>query len=226
MFSRSVIGIIAALFISLTTLIAISEPNISETLKGDITPDIFNKTVVMEFNVVKGVSTVEFIGSSFMHHFEGVTHEIEGFTKGSFNDGEDVKCEISIPIKTIDGIALGAKKEGLTNNIHINLEADNYPNIVFKVQRVEPGEIDSKVGRANFLVKGDLTIHNVTRTIMFPVNLEIKDGLLRFTGKYYGLNMRDYGVEPKPLMAFIKVGDTVDVKFDIYEAIQKDSTSE
>jgi polyisoprenoid-binding protein YceI len=226
MFNRSPIGIIAALLISLTPLIALSEQNISETLKGDITPEIFNKTEVMEFNVVKGLSTVEFIGTSFMHHFEGVTHEIEGFTKGSFNNGEDTKCEISIPVKTIDGIAFGGKKEGLTNNIHINLEADKYPNILFKVQKAEPGKIVVKGGKANFLVKGDLTIHNITRTIIFPVDLDIKDGFIHFTGQYKNLNMRDYGVEPKPLMAFIKVGDTVDVKFDIYEAIQKDKASE
>jgi polyisoprenoid-binding protein YceI len=226
MFSRSAIGIIAALVISLTPLKGFSGPSISETLKGDITPDIFNKTGVIEFYVVKGLSTVEFIGTSFMHHFEGVTHEIEGFTKGSFNITQDAKCEISIPVKTIDGIALGAKKEGLTNNIHINLEADKYPNILFKVQRVEPGEIKLKGEKANLLVKGDLTIHNVTRAIIFPVDLEIKNGLLHFTGQYNALNMRDYGVEPKPIMTFIKVGDTVDVKFDIYEAIQKDKAPE
>jgi len=227
MFNRSTIGIIVALLISLTPLIAISEPNISDTQKGDITPDLFNKKGIIEFNVVRGLSTVEFIGTSFMHHFEGITHEIEGFTKGSFNMAEDAKSEISIPVKAIDGIALGRKKEGLTNNIHINLESDKYPNILFKVQRVEPGKIDFKEERkANLLVKGDLTIHNVTRAIMFPVDLEIKDGLLHFTGQYNGLNMRDYGVEPKPIIAFIKVGDTVDVKFDIYEAIQKYKTSE
>lgn len=226
MFKRSPIRIIAALLISLTPLIALSEQNISETLKGDITPQIFNKTEVMEFNVVKGLSTVEFIGTSFMHHFEGVTHEIEGFTKGSFDNGEDAKSEISIPVKTIDGIALGGKKEGLTNNIHINLEADKYPNILFKMQMVAPRKIELKGGKANLFVKGNLTIHSITRTISFPVDLEIRNGLLHFTGQYKSLNMRDYGVEPKPLMAFIKVRDTVDVKFDIYEAMQRDKASE
>jgi len=213
-------SIVLVIIILLTPLTAISKQDTSETLKGSVTPDMLSKGEVMEFNVVKDLSAVEFIGTSFMHHFRGVTHEIEGFTKASFNDLKGASCEISIPVSTIDGFALGGKKEELTRNIHTNLEADKYPDILFKMRQARPEKIDLKAGKASFLVEGDLTIHNVTRTVIFPVDLEVKDGLLHLTGRYNNLNMRNYGVEPKPLVAFIKVRDLVDVKFDIYEDIK------
>lgn len=206
--------------ILLMPLAALPKQDTSDNPKGSVTPDMLSKEETMEFYVVGGISTVEFIGTSFMHHFKGRTTQIVGFTKGSFKDPQRASCEISIPVATIEGFAIGGKKEELTRNIHMNLEADNYPDILFKMKAVRMEKSNPESGKASFMIIGDLTIHNVTRQVVFPAHLEIKNGFLHVTGEYDNLNMRDYGVEPKPLMSFIKVKDSVDVKFDIYEDIR------
>lgn len=194
--------------------------------QGHVTPDILISDQSFQFNIISDNSTVEFIGKSFIHHFEGTSHNVSGFTKGPFNKAVLTDCEITIPIESIEGKALGKSRDDLTRNIHENLEYDKYPLIKFKLNRAEPyRNVVLKAGTGDYMIEGDLTIHNQTRRILFPVNMEIKNGYLHFKGRYDQLNMRDYGVEPKPLMAFIKVGDKVDVKFDIYEDINSNIKS-
>ena len=212
--------VILILFIYCICLNSYSEQINSPDTQGHVTPDLLNSDQPVHFDIVSDGSMVEFEGKSFMHHFEGTSHSVTGFTKGPFNSAVLTGCEITIPIESIEGKALGKSRDDLTRNIHENLEYDKYPNIEFKLIRAEPyRNVDLNSGTGDYMIEGDLTIHNQTRRILFPVNMEIKNGYLHFTGRYDQLNVRDFGVEPKPLMAFIKVGDKVDVKFDIYEDV-------
>jgi len=187
---------------------------------GNVTAAMLTSDKPVEFDVLEGKSTIEFIGKSFMHHFEGISHEPEGFTKGPFNNALYTDCEIKVPVNSLEGNALGGKKDDLSKNIHENLESDKYPFITFKLKKWVPGKkVDLKNGEADYLVQGDLTIHNVTKSVIFPIKMDIENGYLHFKGEYDRLNVHDYGVEPKPLMSIIHVGDHVDVKFDIYEDI-------
>ena len=187
---------------------------------GHVTAEMLTSDKPVEFDIVDGKSTIEFIGKSFMHHFEGISHNIDGFTKGPFNNGVYTDCQIKLPVDSLEGHALGSKKDDLSKNIHENLESDKYPNIVFKLRKWVPGKkVDLENGKADYLVQGDLTIHNTTKSVIFPVKMDIQNGYLHFKGEYDRLNVRDFGVEPKPLMSIIHVDDHVDVKFDIYEDI-------
>lgn len=217
-------AVLMALFISVTHYSALSKQMETINSRGNLPADIFDRADVMEFRVVKDVSTVEFVGTSLMHHFHGVSHEVRGFTRISFINPEYASSEVAIPVDSLTGFALGSEKSDLTKNIHMNLQSDKFPDIDLKIIQVLPEKSGAEPGKKRFLVKGDLTIHNVTRPIIFTADMDVEDGYLHFTGEYDSLNMRDFGVEPKPLMALIKVSDLVDVKFNIYEEMKINET--
>jgi polyisoprenoid-binding protein YceI len=217
-------ALIMALFISIAPYVAFSKQGQEIDSRGNVPADIFDRAGVMEFDVLKDISTVEFVGTSLMHHFHGVSHEARGFTRLSFASPEYASSELAIPVDSLTGFALGSEKSNLTKNIHMNLESDKFPDINFKIKRVLPEKSGTGPGKRRFLVKGDLTIHGVTRSAIFTTDMNVKDGYLHITGEYDSLNMKDFGVKPRPLMAFIKVGDLVDVKFDIYEELKGNAT--
>jgi polyisoprenoid-binding protein YceI len=215
---------IMALFILIAPDAAFSKQGEEINSRGSLPADIFDRVSVMEFGVVKDISTVEFVGTSLMHHFHGVSHEARGFTRLSFTSPENASSEVTIPVNSLTGFALGSEKSDLTKNIHMNLESDKFPDMNLKIKQVLPENSGTGPGKRRFLVKGNLTIHNVTRPVIFTADMDVKDGYLHITGEYDSLNMRDFGVKPKPLMAFIKVDDLVDVKFNIYEELKGDAT--
>lgn len=188
---------------------------------GNVTPGIYSGTGVTEFEVVGGKSSVEFTGTSLMHHFHGVSHEPTGFTNVDFgNPQATTSAEITVPVDTIKGIALGSEKADLSKNIRENLESGKYPDIKFKVTQILPEDSGSaSPEKKSYLLRGDLTIHNVTKPVVLTADTEVKDGYLHVTGEYDNLDMTDYGVEPKPLFAVVSVNDVVDVKFDLYEKL-------
>lgn len=227
MLRKSIHGaLLAALFISIVPFAAFSGQEAAINPRGNVPDDIFDRGDVMEFGVVGDISTVEFEGTSLMHHFHGVTRDPRGFITISFSSPESASSEVTIPVNSLTGFALGSEKNDLTKNIRTNLESDKFPEMNLKVTQVLPEKSGTVPGKRVFLAKGDLTIHNVTRPVIFNADMDVKDGYLHITGQYYSLNMRDFGVEPKPLMAFIKVGDTVDVKFDLYEELKSSGTPE
>jgi len=193
--------------------------------KGNVPAGIFDSEGVMKFTVVKDISTVEFEGHSFMHLYHGVTHDPEGFTTLSFARPERATAEITIPVDSITGYALGTEKSDLTKNIHMNLESDKFYVINLELLQVLPEKSGTGPGKRSYLAKGDLTIHGVTRPVIFTADMDVKGGYLHITGEYNSLNMRDYGVDPKPLFAIVKVSDVVDVRFDIYEELSKNDNS-
>ena len=216
----------AALLVAFIPRAAIPAPEETDARKGSLTPDIFGSGSVTEFEVVGGKSTVEFIGTSLMHHFHGVSHEPSGFTRVNFGDPRTTAgAEISVPVNSLKGIALGSEKSDLSKNIHLNLESGKYPDITFRMTQILPEEADtadpSQPSKRSYLLKGDLTIHNVTKPVVVTVDTDVKDGFLHLTGEYDNLDMSDYGVKPEPLMAMIKVDNIVDVKFDLYEDLKQ-----
>lgn len=212
----------AALIVSFIPGYALAAQDGDSIVVGGLTPEIYGSVEEMEFGVVGEKSTVEFVGTSLMHHFHGVSHEPSGFTRVNFGSpGATASTEITVPVDSLKGFALGSEKSDLSKNIHQNLESDTYPDITFKMTQILPEKPDpSRPSERNYLLKGDLTIHGVTKSIILTANTEIKDGFLHVTGEYDSLNMTDYGVEPKPLMAMIRVDDIVDIKFDLYEAMK------
>ena len=216
--------LIMAFFVLLTPYSAVSKQGETINPRGNLPDDIFERGGVMEFGIVREISTVEFVGTSLMHHFHGVSNEPTGFTRLSFKSPEYASSEIAIPVNSITGFALGSEKSDLTKNIHMNLESDKFPDINLKIKQVLPERSGTGPGKRRFLAKGDLTIHNVTRSLIFTADMDVKDGYLHITGEYDSLNMGDFGVKPKPLMALVKVGDLVDVKFVIYEALKGNET--
>lgn len=213
----------AALIVSFMPRAAFPAEDRAAALPGSLTPDIFGGGPVMEFEVAGDKSTVEFIGTSLMHHFHGVSHEPSGFTRVNFGDPRTTAAaEITVPVNSLKGMALGSEKSDLSKNIHLNLESGKYPDITFRMTQILPEKADTAdPSKRSYLLKGDLTIHNVTKPVVLTVDADVRDGFLHLTGEYDNLDMNDYGVEPEPLMAMIKVDNIVDVKFDLYEDLKQ-----
>ena len=216
------IGIILAL----AALMALMGPAVNaKKLKahGHVTPDTLSKTELTDYVIVTNISKVTLIGHSFLHHFKGRTRKVEGNSEGSFENPESFHGVVLIPVTTINGYAFGGKKKKLTHNIHANLEADKYPNITFKLDKVTPIKLDLESGKGRFQIEGELSVHDVTKTIYIPLDMELKNGFLHFKGKFEKLDMRDYGLQPDTLLAVFKVNPFLDIKLNIYEDLKPET---
>ncbi len=187
---------------------------------GGVTPSLLESDSAVDYVVRGDLSKVKFIGTSVLHHFKGVSRSVSGYTTIRWSEPLEAEGEIVIPVRSLQGYAFGGKKKKLTRNIHLGLEADKYPNIAFTIKDVKPVEFDPEKERGEFLVRGDLEIHNVTHEVSVPVKMELQSGFLHFHGKYAGLDMKQYGLRPKTLMGVFRPKSKVDVVFDIYEDVR------
>ena len=99
----------------------------------------------------------------------------------------------------------GARKEVL--------QADNYPEIVFKSTDVKT----KKGGGDKFEAEigGDLTLHGVTRHIVIPAQVTFNGDSFRASGEF-SINRSDYGVKTHSIKGgLIRVRDKVKFTFDI-----------
>lgn len=183
--------------------------------KGNIPKEILSDPKEHEYVVVEDLSKIEFHGRSTLHKFHGLTDEVHGFIRVSPKHVEDAECEVYFKAKS-----LHTEKRKLNENMWENLEAEKYPLVKYKLRGVKVLSLDLNEGRGRFLISGDLTLHNVTRSITFPVDAEYVNGFFRFTGKYR-INMKDYKIKPHSFLFFIRVKKDVDIKFDIYAKLKE-----
>src|SRR5574341_1048999 len=93
------------------------------------------------------------------------------------------------------------------------LETAKYPEILFKSTHVTVAP--SKNEKYQVQVKGDLTLHGVTRQIEFPVAVTLSGNTLRANGNFKVLR-KDYNVETTSAGGgTVKVGQELKVSFNI-----------
>jgi polyisoprenoid-binding protein YceI len=91
------------------------------------------------------------------------------------------------------------------------LNADQHKSIRFTLTGYEL----AKGANVSGTLQGTLALHGQTRPITVAAQFAPADGGLRVTGKY-DLKMTEWGVEPpKLMMGTLKVGDVVNVQFDL-----------
>lgn len=99
----------------------------------------------------------------------------------------------------------GARKEVL--------QADNYPEIVFKST-----DIKTKKGGGDKLeveIGGDLTLHGTTHHIVIPAQVTFNKDSFRANGEF-SINRSDYGVKTQAIKGgLVRVRDKVKFTFDI-----------
>ncbi|HUZ61616.1 MAG TPA: YceI family protein [Hanamia sp.] len=93
------------------------------------------------------------------------------------------------------------------------IESDKYPRSAFKGTISDVSNIDiTKDGTYQVNVKGDLTIHGVTKNISVPATILIKDGNLSATSAFIIL-VRDYNISVPSIVAN-KIGESIEIKIN------------
>ena len=111
--------------------------------------------------------------------------------------------EITIPAAT-----LSSPKEGLDKNMHKALRTAEFPDITFRLVRLQPGE----AGAAKAV--GMLTIAGREREITLDLKTQRKDSSLAVTGQAQ-LLMTDFGIKPPTAMlGMLKTDPKVTVAFE------------
>jgi polyisoprenoid-binding protein YceI len=105
------------------------------------------------------------------------------------------------------------RKEFHSSLRDVILEADKFPTIKFT--SVSVSDLQKSADTRSFTLNGDLTLHDVTRRVAFPVKVTVKEKELRATGEGK-LKQTDFGLKPfEKGLGLIKVGDEVTVSFSI-----------
>ena len=93
------------------------------------------------------------------------------------------------------------------------LEADKYPEIIFKSTSVTASRIDE--GKYQAKISGDLTLHGTTRNVTFDASVTFYEASLRTQGQF-SLKQSDYGIKPVSVAGgTIKVKNELKLSFDI-----------
>ena len=115
--------------------------------------------------------------------------------------------EIAVPAAT-----LSSPKEGLDKNMHKALKVEKFPDITFKLARLE-GASGSLRG------VGTLRIAGVEREVVLPLTIEQRGNTLAVKGKL-PLLMTDYGIKPPTaLLGMLKTDPKVTVTFETVLAV-------
>jgi polyisoprenoid-binding protein YceI len=113
--------------------------------------------------------------------------------------------EVGIPAAT-----LTSPREGLDANMHKALLVTEHPDIVFRLQRLEPRPAPAGA----FKGIGVLKIAGVVREIAMDITTERKNGALNVHGEVT-LLMTDFGIKPPvALMGMLKTDPKVTVTFE------------
>jgi hypothetical protein len=166
---------------------------------------------------VQAVGRVAISGTSNIHPYTASTTTLRvvqlrfapSLTDPAFLD-EIVKpealtaFEVAIPAAT-----LTSPKEGIDKNMHKALKVDAYPDITFRLMRLERGDAPDVLHAL-----GTLQIAGVSREVALNLAATQRGGAVSVKGELQ-LLMTDYGVTPpKALMGMLKTDPKVTVTFE------------
>jgi polyisoprenoid-binding protein YceI len=93
------------------------------------------------------------------------------------------------------------------------LETTKYPAIVFKSAQVAVSKRNN--GEYEVTIRGDLTLHGITRSVRIEAQMTLYDSTLRAHGEF-SLGQTDYGIKPISVAAgTVKVKNELTLSFDI-----------
>lgn len=101
------------------------------------------------------------------------------------------------------------------------LESDKYPNSTFKGKITNLDEIKFlKDGSYTTNVEGDLTIHNVTKSVKTIGTIEVKKDKVNAKSKFK-IKLVDYNIEV-PKIVFQKIAEEIEISVDLnYDSLNK-----
>ena len=127
-------------------------------------------------------SKVEFTGSKVTGKHDGGFKQIQGEVHTSGNTVAHAKV-------SIDTTSLYSDNDRLTGHLKSAdfFDVQKFPNAVFETTSIS-GTGD------NATVKGNLTLHGVTKEISFPAKIEVKDDAVTVKAEF-SINRQDFGIK-------------------------------
>ena len=164
---------------------------------------------------------VTIAGSSNIHEYTASTTKVrvtrvkvgsavpgEGFWSDVVKPGALEAFEIAV-----SAASLSSPKAGLDKNMHKALKVEQFPEITFRLTRLE----SATAGAVKAI--GVLRIAGVEREVALDLKTARKDGLLVVTGSL-PLLMTDYGIKPPTAMlGMLKTDPKVTVSFETVLAV-------
>ena len=153
-------------------------------------------------------SVVRFDAKAFMHDFTGKTSKLLGSIRvGDLDRLPDAEACVTIDAASLEtGITT---RDGIMRDDH--LETAKFPTIDFVLKQVEA--VSRQSGGWDFTARGTLSLHGVSREILFPVQARPAEGGVRLVAEV-PLKMTDYRIRI-PKFLFFTVEDQVVVRFDV-----------
>jgi polyisoprenoid-binding protein YceI len=115
---------------------------------------------------------------------------------------------------TIKAATLTSPKEGLDKNMHKALKTAEFPDITFKMSRLEPG-----AAAGTLKAIGLLKVAGVEKEVAFAVKTAVTTSTLTVIGEV-PLLMTDYGITPpKAMLGMLKTDPKITVTFELTLAL-------
>jgi polyisoprenoid-binding protein YceI len=170
-------------------------------------------TNAQSFKPVDNKSSITFTVKNFGLNVDGTFSHLQGTILFDPLALQNSRFEVSVESETLDtGIDLRDK--------HLKkkdyLDVAQYMLLSFKSTGVSSGD---KSG--SYLVKGNLTIKDVTKEVQFPFTAEVTGDAISLTGGFK-INRRDYNVGGKS----ISMSDTVDVEIQVFASKTSNKSTE
>ncbi len=110
----------------------------------------------------------------------------------------------SIDVSITDFVSDNKKRDA---HMYEAMASDTFPKASFEVKEVVPR------GGNNYLLKGTMTLHGVSKPMSFEGSIAEEEGKVRIKAKSV-MKMSDFGIKP-PKMVFLTVRDQVDLAVDV-----------
>jgi polyisoprenoid-binding protein YceI len=152
------------------------------------------------------------VGSSTLHEWESEVTQVE--SKGSFTLENNKLTGIKdVTVKILVTSIKSTKGKIMDNKTYEAFDSDKNPNITYKLTSAK---ITGSGPEYTVAATGSLTMAGTTKPIdMTAKGKVLANGDVQIVGTHK-LNMKDYKmVPPTAMMGTIKVGEEVEVKFDI-----------
>lgn len=181
------------------------------TINSDM--KLLNCLIVLFFISVSNIAAQKYYSKTGNIHFlsEAPLEKIEATNNNAYAvfDAASGQMEWSVLIK-------GFKFEKSLMQQHFNenyMESSKFPKAIFKGQLVKPSATDlSKNGDYPVEVKGNMTMHGVTKPLSVPARIIVKDGKITAKGNF-SIAIADYGIEV-PKIVRDNIAKTVHVTVD------------
>lgn len=160
------------------------------------------------YQVVEG-GRAGFRGESTLHEFGGEVKTLRATLHADLarlaqTAGGEVRFRVA---------DLSTDDDDRDENMRADLEAERFPEIVFRLDRLDGGL--SPDGGATLSAAGSFAIHGVERSRVFPVTIRSgAGGRLAIQGTLRFLQT-DHGITPHSTFGLVKVHDEVEVWFDL-----------